>query len=485
MAVLCVTGCSRLSDRYGVSDGKIGRESLNGFGALRRSFEQAGCRTRKVTLLSKRVADSKTIVWTPRVPGAIPADVTKWFERWLRRGDRTLVFILPDGGSAADYYLDAAKLAPPDQRLEYRRRAAREQNDQVAWRLNRLPPSSNGWFVIKPIEYRANVTSLRNDWSHPDVQPPELGIEFELEFQDRQNTEDHNAELAAATTPAPAGPTGPGAGGAAPGTGVGFWMPTPEVEVTNEELTFRKLIAGDALVPAPIEDAPNSKTNSVSGTATGSGAATPGQSGGASGKPDRVNVEAVLAAKVTSKNWRSSQIIVVNGGSLLTNYAFTREWNRRFADDLVRSASTSEDEDMLAGFLTSDSMSIPIREGNSGVPKATGMEMLTVWPISLITIHGVLLGLIICLMLLPIFGRPRKIQRVTEGDFGDHLDAVAALMLKTNGEDYARNRISEYMRRVRGETQGPWIAPESKTTGKNKPVPQSTDQHPSVVENPK
>nr|WP_271872476.1 hypothetical protein [Rubripirellula sp.] len=87
--------------------------------------------------------------------------------------------------------------------------------------------------------------------------------------------------------------------------------------------------------------------------------------------------------------------------------------------------------------------------------------MLTVWPISLLTMHGIFLGLVICLMLLPIFGRPKKISHNQSGNFGDHLDAVAALMKRAGGEKYARSKISDYMKRMRGETTGPWIIKEA------------------------
>ena len=38
-----------------------------------------------------------------------------------------------------------------------------------------------------------------------------------------------------------------------------------------------------------------------------------------------------FVAEVGSKKWKDSKIIVVAGGSLLTNYAFTRPFNRRLA----------------------------------------------------------------------------------------------------------------------------------------------------------
>jgi hypothetical protein len=104
------------------------------------------------------------------------------------------------------------------------------------------------------------------------------------------------------------------------------------------------------------------------------------------------------------------------------------------------------------------------------------MELLTVWPMSLVTMHGVILGLVICLMLMPIFGRPKRIRRSKQSHFGDHLDAVAALMNRTGGERYARARISEYMKRMHGETSGPWVLPDSPGQGPGATLPVLTPE---------
>src|SRR6056297_2235315 len=125
---LLVGGCGRFSTEYGISRGTTGRSSLNGFGFLRDAYQQAGFRTRDISRLSDRVARSEVIVWTPQVNKPIAANVTRWFERWMRLGDRTLIYIVPDSGSETDYWQAAAQLAPPEQRLEYRRRAAESIN---------------------------------------------------------------------------------------------------------------------------------------------------------------------------------------------------------------------------------------------------------------------------------------------------------------------------------------------------------------------
>ena len=145
-----MTGCDRFSVEYGNSKGILGRQSLNGFGGFRRTFQSSGFETRDVTRLTDRVGRSDVIVWTPQEYGPIPSDATKWFGKWLKKGNRTLVYVIPDSGSEVDYWREASRFAPPSQRLEYRKRAARATNQRSAWRLNRSAIPSNGWFHVTP-----------------------------------------------------------------------------------------------------------------------------------------------------------------------------------------------------------------------------------------------------------------------------------------------------------------------------------------------
>ena len=73
-------------------------------------------------------------------------------------------------------------------------------------------------------------------------------------------------------------------------------------------------------------------------------------------------------------------------------------------------------------------------------------------------------------MLMPIFGRPKRVQHAKQSNFGDHLDAVAALMNKAGGERYARARISEYMKRMHGESTGAWVLPDQPTVTSANPI---------------
>lgn len=415
-----VSGCSDFSVEYGPTTGHAGRTSLNGFGALRSTFEQAGADSHDVNRLSRRVARNDVIVWIPTQLDTVPTDVGRWFDRWLGRGGHTLVYIVPDSGSEVAYWRSATPLAPPEQRLEYRRRAARGTGRRLAERLNRSSVRVHDWFDIKPLESLAPAAPLGGPWVE-------------------------QRSVAARPPVRVAGESPPPSGGSATPLEVAF-----EITAADEAAS-----AGDAPPPAAATGGqPPPKRPSARPTDTPS---------------DSVELKPLLRSRggelivgqITSPGWRDSKILVVSGGSLLTNFAFTQPWNRQLAAQLATASPTASSDSFHAGFLTSDRRHIPVSEAEAGPPQASGMELLTVWPISLVTMHGVILGLIACLMLMPIFGRPRHLRHRHQGRFGDHLDAVAALMNKAGGEAFARLRISQYLRRVRGETSGPWVLPEA------------------------
>ena len=376
--ILVSSGCSQLYTDYGESKGISGRTSLNGFGALRSAFEQAGFRTRDVSRLSNRVRRTDVIVWTPKTVDSVDDRVTRWFEAWLRQGDRTLVFVIPDSGSEVDYWMEAAKLAPPEQRLEYRKRAARSINERIEWRLNRPNISSNGWFQVEPLEERRIVSELTGPWQ-ADLEVPDETIATEDAAQEDVASDevelaslefslvpyDSEAVVATNTKPTPiVGATGPGT--------PAWIMPTTSTP-TKTPIEFVPLLSDDA-------------DNTVVG-------------------------------EIRSDQWRGSRILVVAAGSLLTNYAFSRDPNRRLADKIIADSKPAENPEPLTGFLSSDGGTVPVSEREPNAPQVTGMEMLTEWPISIVTMHGAVLGMIFCLMLLPIFGRPKKIRRTEDNNF--------------------------------------------------------------------
>ncbi len=157
------------------------------------------------------------------------------------------------------------------------------------------------------------------------------------------------------------------------------------------------------------------------------------------------------------ERWGNSEVCVVAGGSLVTNFAMVDPAGRSLAVRLRdRIWQRTGDGDRLEiGFLTSDTAPLPVSRRSVSTPPATGLEFMTTWPISLVTLHGLFLGVVICLALLPIFGRPKSPPPPPTGRFASHLDAMARLLARNAAPDVATGRINRYLHLVRGESDLP------------------------------
>ena len=402
--MLVGAGCTKLSTEYGRTSGSSAYSSINGYGTFRLALENAGFTDRDIGRLTDRLKKSTDlVVWAPQNGKPLNAEAVAWMDSWLKQANRTLVYINPDSGSETEYWTSTIPLAPAEKRLEYRRLAAKSRNQRMQNRFNTNQAPSYQWFTITRLARPETIRGVKGPWKpkgNTTIQAPLTPLEHGVVT---------SMNPARVTIPATV---------ATPnlksGTG------SPAVQTSSIQYTRRPLL------------------ETKDGTA--------------------------YVAEVTSKKWNDSRIIVVSSGSLLSNFGLTQRPNQLLADRIIQEVAAAKNSGLRAGFLNNDGTSLTVSSKDNGVPVASGMEILTVWPISLLTMHGIFLGLVICLMLLPIFGRPKKISHNQSGNFGDHLDAVAALMKRAGGEKYARSKISDYMKRMRGETTGPWIIKEALPT---------------------
>ncbi|MEL7338057.1 MAG: hypothetical protein AAFN70_17820, partial [Planctomycetota bacterium] len=148
--VMLIAGCnSEINHNYGQLYGRDGSSSINGFGGMRELYRQAGHRVVTTQSLNQRLDRSDTLFWVPKTHSGISRVQTAWFENWLRGGDRTLVYVVPDGGSRLEYFQMASTAAPPEQRLEYRRRLAEVQHNQFRRQIMPSHSHGNDWFVAR------------------------------------------------------------------------------------------------------------------------------------------------------------------------------------------------------------------------------------------------------------------------------------------------------------------------------------------------
>jgi hypothetical protein len=394
-------GCGELQTEFGRSTGNSGRKSIAGFGVLREFYRREGWNDRTVTRLSERLNNVDTIIWTPDSDLPPSVEATAWFEQWLARGDKTLIYVLKDHQTEYRYWQRAARLAPPVQRFEYRRRVARSGIDLDRALLSRPTTITNGWFVATPLSPPGSLGRLSDpDGDEPlaaEISDLDKLVPFEIEYDVRSFDRTRDQAAASSVVPPP--------------------MNFATYAATATNVDFQTVL--------------------------------------------RTESEQPLISKVTNQNWPDSEIFVVASGSLLTNFGLVDPRSRKIAEYLIANSSTSDDSARpKVGFLSSDETGVSVSSLDPVNSGPNGMELFTLWPINLVTIHAAVLGLLVCLMLLPIFGRPRRLPERPSADFADHIAAVAGLMERTGGEQYARVRISEYMVRVRGETEDPWVLKE-------------------------
>ncbi|MCC9603799.1 hypothetical protein LOC67_24880 [Stieleria sp. JC731] len=444
-----IAGCTGgLETQYGGNTGYFSQRSINGLTTFRNAFDREGFYTRDMTRLTERTRKVVSLVWTPAYVVAPESKTMSWIDRWLRQGGRTLVYVIPDSGSATDYYRQATHLAAPDQRMEYRRLYGESLIKEHQMQMMRNPVRFGNWFVIAPKVQTAKTLLATDDLRSSDwggyVESTDNG---ETEKQVESGLSKRNREYE--------------------------WV----IESIDQRGAVPATAAGNNAIVQVLPNGSDANVNVAVGVADGSNAF------GAMNADEmqfktlvKTETGDSLVVKLTSKVWKDSQVIVLVGSSRLTNFGLTQPENQRLASaviDEVKHASfggslvdqelelTADGEQPQVGFVVA-SEGLPVSTRVGEIPRATGAEMLTEFPLSMVTIHAAIIGFVICLILFPIFGRPRKVERGTLTHFGDHLDAVATLLWRRGGEPFARKRISEYMKQVRGETHGPWVIEEPK-----------------------
>jgi hypothetical protein len=481
LLVACVflsAGCSQFNTTYGKTDGANGETSLNGFGALRDTltrdldasersrlgddWKDAELRARNLTRLSSRANQHDAIVWIPTDwPPPNETEVADWMTTWLRDGNRTIVYVVPDEGSTESYWREASQVAPPTQRLEYRRRLAQQINLRLFNDARRDDVTVGKLFTARSLPARQNIDNRRV--VSYDLQP------FDPKYITVTTTTASTAQPIPATSPDDSVAT-ESETNETPFTDANLEQLLSEDDSANEQDAGGENAAEDDAANQELvaEDQPAGSIQNNRRSLLF--------------EPLDTAEDVTLLARITHSKWKNSRILVVAGGGLLTNFAMTEqpalEMAERIRAEILSTAEVGPDERVSLGFFSTDDMWVPVSDAEPGAPAQTGMELLTTWPISLITIHALFLGVVMCLMLLPTFGRARQVVYHRSTHFGNHLTAMAVLMRRAGGMDFAKEKINHYMRVVRGEpdlfvlpNQPPAAAPNDPS-----PTPTESDQ---------
>ncbi len=156
--------------------------------------------------------------------------------------------------------------------------------------------------------------------------------------------------------------------------------------------------------------------------------------------------EEILVGQYKRGNWQDSKIIVIANGSWLLNLPLVNHEHRKLAGRLIRACGSAEN----VVFLESGPGEPPIAGDTPN--RHHGLQAFTVWPVNCILIHLVLLGIILCFSVFPIFGRPKSLDEEQIADFGKHIRALGALLAKSENREFARQRREYYYQRVSPES---------------------------------
>lgn len=435
LVLLCTSavGCSGLIpelDSFGSLSSPNQYRSLNGLGAYREMWESTGARCYTPTRLSPKLDDFSTIILIGKTyapPGKVARD---WLENWLAQAPgRTVIYFGRDFDASIYYRQATLDQIGEEDREQAEILLAREEAKAFNSRVSQFSESAFcDWFYVDTESGSVENSELAGLWA-PDQTP------------DRNNWQ------------------------------VGLTLRPPAIEQQRLVPSWIKKQAkggatGGTNLNSPVRsDDPNVIQRSV------------WESGEINSKEawdesfeQLLEPEVLLAGNDDfpliyrlrdSERFPDSQIIILQNGAPLLNGTIVQPFFREIAASTIESCLPADRVAFLSygldGLVISN---IPETDG-----RGAGLEMLTVWPLSALTMTAALFGIIVCAVLLPIVGRPQSLPRSSVSDFGLHVDALGQMLSETRDVGFAQKAIRDYFQKVRGDPPPTWLDDLGKESG--------------------
>ncbi len=419
-AAMVFSGCrNSLSTQYGLSEGTDAKVSPASVSLFRNMCNADGRTTLVVRSLSPRAIDKlKAIVWSPDSFGPHKAETMAWMDRWLSSGDRTLIYVGRDFSPTADYWSQSADKFSNSVNSYQDAISARQQQAIELAALDRMrsklrAKTATPWCVFDHSHgFEERVNKVKGPWSNAlDASIARLFVRsYPIGYSDQTRTTlqkefDRESEDTSS-------------------------KPANSANSANTKEYEFKWQTSDATMLGFV------KTLTISDL------------------PEMENLLATmddrpLVAEVTKKEWRNSRVLILSNSSLISNLSLTNYENLSIAKKLIEKLPKQN-----IGFLTGGQDPRVRKDDNSEQQK--GFEMLTIWPLNVITLHAVFLGMLVLLAVFPIFGRAKQLPVKSTREFGQHIEAVGGLLVKSQDRFYALATIAEYFRNVRKEPTSAW-----------------------------
>lgn len=420
---LAFSGCrNSLSTYYGLSEGIDARCSPASVSLFRNLCSEDGRSTLMVRSLSPRAMKKlNAIVWSADSFEPHQPETVAWFERWLSSGGRTLIYVGRDFSPTADYWSQSADKFAISGGSDQDALSAHEKQAIELAELDRMRSgvramTATPWCLFDHSQRNEeHITESKGPWSneidgakarlflrstpmgYSEANLTTIQKEFDWESEDTSGKPVNTVNTATTATTVE----------------YEFKWQTSDAAMKGivKSLTATDLPEMESLL-CTLDDRP-------------------------------------LIAEVSKPSWGSSRVIVLSNASLISNLSLTNYENLALAKMLVRELPKQN-----IGFLTGSNDPRVRKDDNSDQQK--GFEMLTIWPLNVISLHAVFLGMLVLLAAFPIFGRAKLLPVKSTREFGQHIEAVGGLLFKSQDRFYALATIAEYFRNVRKEPTSPW-----------------------------
>ncbi|MCA9180349.1 MAG: hypothetical protein KDA51_02830, partial [Planctomycetales bacterium] len=421
---LAASGCGPwLADdlSYGAVTSPDANRSLNGLGLHRKLWEASGAKCLTPQRLSPKLNHVDVIVLVGQTfepPGIV---ARQWLENWLADGKgRTLIYFGRDFNADIFYRQQTlARLSSADHRRGEELIAIR-QADELRSRLQQLPePIFCDWFYADVHRSYRDYQKFEGPWTEGGENLDWLlggwPVGMALQPPDSQVWKRRLLKL-----PQPSTPNGlravPTRGSANPTMRPSRWTPKEFGSEDARRSAIENPLDSEVLLAA--------------------------------------NDDTPLVFRLTSARLGDGQILVVANGFPLLNGSLITPLGGEIGEQLIEACQPAQ----RVALLAFDQRGLTISETAESDQSGAGLEMLTVWPLSAITMPAALLGIIACAAWWPILGRPQTLDKRSVSDFGLHVEAIGSLMMETRDSAYATQTTQEYFHKVRGEAPPAWLS---------------------------
>jgi len=378
----------------------------------------------------------KGIVWTPDSFEPHQPETMAWLERWLATGERTLVYVGRDFSPTAEYWSQSADQFLNTESDFANVLSARERRGQELTELDRKRSAvrsqvATPWFMFDHTEgQEEQVDALKGPWSK-EIDPAKARLflrSYPVGYDDSVLK-----KIGPLLDWEPPGSSAIPANAFRTGN-----IPKTIVNPAGNPDYESQWQPSDVVMRDTFKALSNSEVPSMENLL-----AT---------MDDRP-----LVAELKKSSWGNSRVILLSNSSMVSNISLTNLENLIIAKNVLQTLPKQG-----IGFLAGN-MDPTVNSGD-GSEQQKGFEMLTVWPLNVISIHALFLGILVLLAVFPIFGRSKKLPVTSTREFGQHIQAVGGLLFKSRDKFYALATIADYFRNVRKEPTSVWANVDSTVT---------------------